>query len=326
MKGFFSSLKPPARKVLSRLKLLKESSVVEFWDREGGSWKLGRGIHWTEHLAVQERLNLKIGGHIQNDLFLYLTGFLHDQGLELPLERALTLGCGAGEFERKLAGYNICRSHEGFDLSPESIRTARETAEEVGLAGLSYEVRDIDRISLPSSHYDLIFGIQSVHHFRELEHVFSEVQKALKPGGFFLLHEFVGPSRFQWTDRQLEIVNALLRILPERYCLNRKQEERELVTRVGRPTIGDMKRIDPSEAVRSSEILEVLPQYFEVIETKELGGTVLQLLMEGTTGNFDYDCPEDMRLLRLLFDLEDLLLDLGEIPSDFVFMIARKMQ
>ena len=140
MKRFLSALKRPARKVLSRLKLLKGSSAGEFWDREGGSWELGRGIHWTEHLAVQERLNLKIGGHIQNDLFLYLTGFLRDKGLELPLERALTLGCGAGEFERKLAGYNICSSHEGFDLSPESIRTAREKAEEAGLAGLSYEV------------------------------------------------------------------------------------------------------------------------------------------------------------------------------------------
>ena len=140
MKRFLSSLKRPARKVLSRLKLLKGSSAGEFWDREGGSWALGRGIHWTEHLAVQEWFNLKIGGHIQNDLFLYLTGFLRDKGLELPLERALTLGCGTGEFERKLAGYNICSSHEGFDLSPESIRTAREKAEEAGLAGLSYEV------------------------------------------------------------------------------------------------------------------------------------------------------------------------------------------
>jgi len=300
-----------------------KAAAAEFWDREGGTWEVGRGIHWTEHLAVQERFNVKIGGHIHRDLFIFLTDFLSNRGLILPLERALTLGCGTGEFERKLAGYNICRSHDGYDLSPESIRRARTLAAEGGLSRLCYEVRDIDSISLPSSRYDLVCGIQSVHHFRELEHVFSEVHRTLKPGGFFLLHEFVGPSRFQWTDRQLEIVNGLLRILPERYRRNRK-EAGSLIERIGRPTIPEMKRTDPSEAIRSSEIMEVLPSFFRIAEVRELGGSILQLLLEGITGNFDYHDPEDMRLLKLLFEIEDIMLALGEVESDFIMVLAER--
>lgn len=311
------------RLLQSRLQQMGKSQTSEFWDKEAGTWELGRGIHWTEHLAVQERFNQKIGGHVHRDLFLYLTEFLQEQGLNLPLDRALTLGCGAGEFERKLAGYEICRKHDGYDISGESIRLAKVKAGEEELSGLSYEVRDIDNISLPTSCYDLVFGIQSVHHFLELEHIFSEVRKTLKPGGFFILHEFIGPTRFQWSDRQLEIVNGILGFLPDRYCVNRK-EGGSLIRKVGRPSIREMENADPSEAIRSGDIMNVLPDYFEISEFKKLGGTVLQLLLEGITGNFDYDKPEDMRFIRIFFKIEDLMMDLGEIPSDFAVIIAKK--
>jgi len=300
-----------------------KSRTSEFWDREAGTWELGRGIHWTEHLAVQERFNLKTGGHIHRDLFIFLSELLEKEGCQLPLERALTLGCGAGEFQRRLAGYNICLKHDGYDISGESIRIARKKAEGEGLTGLSYEVRDIDKISLPPDCYDLVFGIHSVHHFRELEYVFSEVRKTLKPGGFFILHEFIGPTRFQWSDRQLEIVNGLLNLLPERYLRNRK-ERGTFIQTVGRPSIQDMISMDPSEAVRSADIVKVLPEFFEIVEFKNLGGALLQLLLEGITGNFDYDNPEDMKYLKLFFEIEDLMMDLGEIPSDFAIIFARK--
>jgi hypothetical protein len=146
----------------------------------------------------------------------------------------------------------------------------------------------------------------------------------LKPGGFFLLHEFVGPSRFQWTDRQLEAVNGVLKVLPERYRRNLKAGGDELIHQIKRPTIREMRRADPSEAIRSSEILEMPPEYFRVIETRELGGALIQLLMEGITGNFGYDNPDDMKLLKLIFQLEDLLMEMGDLSSDFVFVIAGK--
>ena len=301
-----------------------KNKTGEFWDREAGTWGLERGIHWTEHLAVQERFNLKIGGHIQKDLFLYFADFLRARGLRLPLERALTLGCGAGEFERALSNYNICQRHEGYDISPESIRLAGAKAQEEGLSHLSYAVRDLDAISLPPNTYDLVFGIQAVHHFKDLERVFSETRKALKPKGFFVLHEFVGPTRFQWSDRQMEIVTALLQVLPDRYCLSRKDGV-TLMKTARRPTIEEMIRVDPSEAVRSGEIMKILPRYFDMVEIKPLGGTVLQLLLEGIAGNFDYNHPKDMRFLKAFFEIEDILMDLGDIPSDFVFIIAGKL-
>ncbi len=307
----------------SPMESLKRSKTSEFWDKEAGTWELGRGIHWTEHLAIQERFNQKIGGHIHKDLFLYLADFLREKGLNLPVERALTLGCGAGEFERSLSKYNICLRHDGYDISTQSIDLAVEKAKAEGLTHLTYEVRDIDNISLLPTRYDVVFGIQSVHHFRELEHVFAEIRKALKPGGFFVLHEFIGPTRFQWSERQLELINGLLQLLPSKYRINRKDGV-TLINKVWRPSIPEMESVDPSEAIRSGEIMDVLSNYFELIEIKELGGTVLLLLLEGIAGNFDYNKPEDMRFLKIFFEIEDLMMDIGEIPSDFAVIIARK--
>ena len=64
------------------------------------------------------------------------------------------------------------------------------------------------------SSYDVAFGISSIHHVSDLRHLFQQVAAALKPGGYFLLDEYVGPSKFQWTDEQLSVVNEQLEALP----------------------------------------------------------------------------------------------------------------
>jgi len=295
----------------------------KFWDKEAGTWEIGRGLHWTELIAVHERLNIRISGERYIDLYLYLQRFMNQMGLPLPVEACLTLGCGAGGFERALGRYNFCRRHTAYDLSPEAIRKAKEKAEQEGLSHLDYRTADINSISLPENEYDIAFGIHSVHHFSALEHIFAETAKTLKPEGFFVLYEFVGPTRFQWTDKQLNIINSILQFLPDRYCRSRKDGV-TLIKKHWRPTIEEMNQIDPSEAIRSEDILKVLPSYFEILERRDLGGTILHMLLDGIAGNFDYDNAKDMKLLRMLFEVEDTLMELGEIPSDFVLVISRK--
>lgn len=295
----------------------------KFWDKESGTWEIGKGIHWTELIAIHERLNIKMSGHRYIDLYAYLIKFLKERGHDLPLERCLTLGCGAGDFERSLSKHNFCVRHDAYDISEGAIEKAKNKAREEGLSHIFYTAEDINAISLAPEAYDVVFGISSVHHLADLERVFAEVRKSLKPGGFFVLHEFVGPTKFQWTDLQLNIINGALQMLPDKYCLNRKDGV-TIKKKHWRPTVEEMDIVDPSEAIRSAEILTVLPSYFEILEKKDLGGTVLHLLLDGIAGNFDYDNPADMRMLRMLFEIEDAFMDIGAIQSDFALVIARK--
>jgi hypothetical protein len=43
--------------------------VAEVWNKEAGSWQIGRGIFWTEHLAVRERMNLLASGKKNEDVY-----------------------------------------------------------------------------------------------------------------------------------------------------------------------------------------------------------------------------------------------------------------
>ncbi|MEW6584544.1 MAG: class I SAM-dependent methyltransferase [Nitrospirota bacterium] len=301
----------------------KINKTSEYWGKEAGTWVIGRGIHWTEHPAVQRRLNAKVSGSPEKDAYQFFMDFLIAQGGRIPLERCLTLGCGAGDLERGLAKYPFCRQHDAYDIAGGAIERAKEQARAMGLSHISYEVADINTLSLPPNTYDVVFGVSSVHHLKDLEHVYSEVDVTLKPGGYFFLNEFVGPTKFQWTDKQLNIVNKLLQILPDRYRVSKKDSS-SLKSEYRRPTIGEMDNIDPSEAIRSEDILKLLPVFFDVVEKKDLGGTILHLLLQDIAGNFDQNNELDMKLLNILFEFEDIYIETGELPSDFTVVIARK--
>jgi SAM-dependent methyltransferase len=295
----------------------------EHWGKESDAWQIGRGIFWLEHELVQVRINEKVTGDPAKTPSQYFKEVMAKWGYTFPLQRCLTLGCGAGFLERELAQYNFCLRHDAFDISDGAIEKAVKAARENNLTHIHYEVRDINKIQLPSETYDAVFGVSSLHHLTALEHIFEEVIKTLKPGGIFFVNEYVGPSRFQWTEKQLEIINAILRILPGKY--KRVVTDPTVVKEVEvRPTIEMVRNVDPSEAARSEEILPLLNKYFKVREIKPFGGTILHALLTNITGNFKPDDEEDVRLLKTIFYFEDLLMEQGELPSDFAVIIAEK--
>ena len=145
----------------------------------------------------------------------------------------------------------------------------------------------------------------------------------MKPGGYFFLDEFIGPSLFQWPDEQLRLVNEILEGLPPAH--------RRSVSDPGpmkgpaiRATIEQMNAGDPSEAVRSADILPLLGRYFEIAEFRGYGGSLLHLLLEDIAGNFRAADSESMRWLEHVFDAEDRLILSEQLQHDFAVVIARR--
>ncbi len=295
----------------------------EHWGQQAGTWKLGRGIFWLEHEEVQKRINKKVSGVPNKSPNQYLIEFMSKRGYKFPLERCLTLGCGSGALERDLSQFNFCLSHDAFDISDKAIGKAIAAAKDNNLVHIDYQVQDINEIHLLSNTYDVIFGVGSVHHFMKLEHIFHNVNKALKPDGIFFLNEYVGPSRFQWTDRQLEVINSILKILPKKYkrVITDTSVYKELYNR---PTVKEVTAVDPSEAFRSAEIVPLLNKYFDVLKIKEIGGSILHSLLTNIAGNFKINREIDMMFLEAIFNLEDILMKYGDLSSDFVVIIAKK--
>lgn len=86
------------------------------------------------------------------------------------------------------------------------------------------------------------------------------------------------------------------------------------------PTERSVIAIDPSEAVRSAEIMPVLESLFEVIDYRPLGGSILQFLLADIAGNFQDEAGEQW--LDIFFRLEDALMACGDLPSDFATIVA----
>ena len=239
-----------------------------------------------------------------------------------PVPIALSLGCGGGGLERHGLQLQIAERFDAFDVSDDALALAKEEALESGqLEFINYTVANLNKLEFAENSYDAVFASQSVHHIAALEHYMQQVSSCLKPGGYFIINEFVGPNQFQWTDVQLAHCQRLLEEIPESY----RQMIREpgLKHSVERPTIEFMNAYDPTEAIRSADIVTELERQFEIVERRDFGGTLLHLVLDNIAGNLS-DSNEGKTLLRNLFAEEQRLLASGEISSDFTLLVARK--
>lgn len=277
--------------------------------------------NWWDVPEIRYRWNRLITGDGDIEHYEYISGkyFANRENLS-----GLSLGCGTGHKELKWIDQGKFNSIEAIDLSKPRIEKARKEAQAKGYNNLiNYRVGDIYKIELAESFYDAVFVENSLHHFSPLKEILLRVNFALKPEGFFIVNEFVGPTRFQWTEKQIEVINGLLSIFPCKYkeYLGNANKQK---SNIFRPSKLRMILDDPSEAVESSNILPYLHEIFEIVEIREYGGTLLQLLFSEIAHNFISSEPEIKRWLKICFEIEDLLLAEKELSSDFIVAVCKK--
>ena len=234
-----------------------------------------------------------------------------------------SIGCGAGQLECLLAQNNGFAQCDAFDIAPGAIEIAKKAAHDKGFHHINYEVSDVNGMSLKENHYDVIWFNNSLHHISQLEFLYEQIVHALKPNGYLIFNEYIGPSRFDFTPRQKEVMKAAFALIPMRFKRSFVPGHNEpylLSTAI--PDPAEVERVDPSESVRSEEIMMLLEDYFDIVEYNVTGGTILQFLLLGIAGNFRTDDPESIRVLDMLFAIEDTLIDIGDIQSDFACVAA----
>jgi SAM-dependent methyltransferase len=233
-----------------------------------------------------------------------------------PGGRVLSVGCGPGEKEMEIAAKNPDYFFEALDIEPDVIGRNRVLARERGIPNLSFAIGDMNRLELPPSSYGAVLGLGAIHHVEDLEGFYDSVRRALVPEGVLLALEYVGPTRFQWSDRQIEEANRVLARLPGRLKPGRSVAKRHEVRY--------MLLEDPSEAVRSAEILPLLPERgFRVDTCLGLGGSLLQPVLSYNINAFAKDRLDDMAWLRWIFDEESRLIAEGVLGDDFAAFVAK---
>jgi len=141
----------------------------------------------------------------------------------------------------------------------------------------------------------------------------------LRPSSLLYVDEYVGPARFQWTDKQLEVIGRLLDRLSPSLVADLVEPAAGSRRRAQRPTVEGMIASDPSESVRSDEIAGILRAHFDLVERRPYGGAVFHQLFNRIMGNF---AGHD-DLVRTLMEVDFLLCDEGVLETNYEWTVYR---
>jgi SAM-dependent methyltransferase len=271
-----------------------------FWGR---AFVHGGLLTWMSEEAVRKYINQSVTGSPGLWPIEWLQTFVPS-----PFTTALSLGCGEGALERDLLSKRLCTCIVGIDISTAALKMAEAKAREAGLTGIQYCQGDLNKLDLPAASFDAAFFHQSLHHVEDLDSCLSAVASALRPDGLVYFDEYVGPSRAEWSTAKIREASELFAELPATVKRSRRLEL-------------PVDWRDPTEAVRSSEILAAVSRRFEILQRRDYGGNFLSVihphLRLGHLATGERDA-----LLELLIDAERKHLAAGH-PSYYTVLIAR---
>jgi SAM-dependent methyltransferase len=219
-----------------------------------------------------------------------------------PFERAAVLGCDEGGYERRWIGGGGSQRLDVYELSPGVIRQVRAG---LGLGwsalhGPKRRVRfihaDLNFASLPADHYDVVWSSGCLHHIVNLERLFAEVERSLRPGGLFAIRDYVGEPRMQFDAERLARINSVLRQVPARY---------RRIEIVAAPRLQQSEVTPPHPSpfcgVRSDEILPLAEARFDVVH-KAVTGALFPLHFAVDLPALERDAPEVLAQLQAAED------------------------
>ncbi len=291
----------------------------ELWGSEKGKQRTS----WFDSPLIHGYINKSISGNPKKGWLDYIK----EKYFRKPAKLALNAGCGHGALERLILQYDIAERIEGFDVSAKALEWAKKIAEEEGFGDrvqyIQADANYLEKSDLQEQ-YDVVFAGMALHHFADLEKFLDQTLSKLKDKGLFITNEFIGPTRFQWTDTQLEATNRFLRRIPKELKKN-LLDSQKIKWKVTRPALEYMKEHFAFESICSERIVPAIKERFGVIEQKNYGGTILHLLFEGIMGNFKEETNrEHAVIVNMAIEYEKALLDFGVLNHDHSLLICRK--
>ena len=97
------------------------------------------------------------------------------------------LGCGDGTLTVEMSKF--ASTVIAVDINPEVLALARQRIERLGLKNIKLISENIDKLSLASKSFDVVFFSQSLHHLENPQGSIKEATRLLKPGGKLMIME-----------------------------------------------------------------------------------------------------------------------------------------
>lgn len=302
------------------------------YDETSSEYALRVGTHWARRETsirswwqspvvvgeIQRRITGEAGKRVEEYFRDRHCPRSFPRGSRRPFRRALSLGAGGGQLERSMLELGVCREILGIDISEARVESANSVIPQALRGRLAFRCHNLETWR-PDGRFDLVIARDVLHHITRLEALCGALEELLQPGSILYVDEYVGPVRFQWTDKQLEVIARLLDRLSPSLVADLVEPALGSRRRAHRPTLEDMIASDPSESVRSDEIADILRAHFELVERRPYGGAVFHQLFNRIMGNFDGN--DD--LVRTLMEIDFLLCDEGVLDTNYEWTVYR---
>ncbi len=260
-----------------------------------------RGIYWNSYPQVARHLNRRAFDTEEGGWGAFVR---RERGG--AYERGLSLNCGTAWAERDLLAAGAAEQLVGVDFLDDLLDAARGAS--VGLP-IEYVQMDTNRAEFPPGPFDLVVNHAAGHHIAHVDRVLRRLRELLAPDGTLVTWDYTGPHRNQYTSRMWAAAAAVNERLPEQYRSG-----------MDYPHVPTMLANDPTEAIHSELLLEVMSRYFRHRHLRHLGGPIAYLLL--THNEALYDAPEPLRseLVQQILDAD--VAHVERHPEDSLFTFA----
>jgi SAM-dependent methyltransferase len=240
-------------------------------------------------------------------------------------ERGCSIGCGFGQKEIDLVRAGIVGQFDLFEISDQRMAAARKLAEAGGVSDRvnCFEI-DVFSSDWPVF-YDLAYWSNSLHHMLNTKDAVQWSYDHLVDGGWFAMDDYVGPSRFQWSERNLAMANSVRESLPKKYLIDYRDSSKMLPIKIMRPLLESMLSTDPTEAADSDNIIPSIKRFFPHCKITLTGGCIYHLPLNDVLVNFQDDSPEDQALLKSLLLVDEAMCYSGETHYAVAFAVKQSL-
>jgi SAM-dependent methyltransferase len=230
----------------------------------------------------------------------------------------LSIGCGDGSIEIEIARLLVMRGLTDFlitgvDLSPALLDRFKKRLEELQLLRYFLIVEADLNSGQVQGPFDVIMAHHSLHHIVELEKLFDFSYRELRDDGIFATCDVIGRNgHMRWPESRavLELFWPLLKP---------KQRYHRQLGRLHETFVDHDCSTEGFEGIRAQDILPLLLEKFHPLKFFGAGGFIDLMTDRGYGHGFDLNDPDDLRLIKCMADLNEIMLDSGQIKPTLMF-------
>lgn len=293
-----------------------QRQIGEFWNKYRSN-NLAKRTRWWQSPHIIEHYNFRVCGKKLSGWNEGPIELLKQKSNNQVFKKAISIGCGTGAKEINLIEKGIVETFVCYELSKDSIIIAQKLAEKKGISEkIKFQLGDFFESSdnCPEA-YDLVFWDNSLHHMLDTRAAIKISKEILKNGGYFFCNDYVGKSRFQWSDSEIALMNGIRLGLPEKFF---EGENGKIDRFVGRPSLEEVIKSDPSEAADSENIIPAVCDTFDSPLIVNTGGMIYHTCLNEILQNI----PEESEILEYLLGIDDEITEHGY--TQYAFILAQK--